>query len=80
MDQTDRDRLLRMEIGIEAIKESIAGDQGLVHRMNRHSDRIQLIERSMMIGTGIFITAGSVVALGKDLFVAWVKKKMEGHQ
>ena len=77
MTPEDRDRIIRMEIGIDAIIKSIEGEHGVIKRMNWHGQRISRLEKTVLIGTGIFLTVSTGIAMAKDVLVEWMKKKIE---
>jgi len=75
-----RDRMMRMEIGIEHIVKSLGDDTtGVLGRLNGHSRRIGNIEKFVGTMTTVFAIVGFVGFLVRDIFVEWVKNRMGGH-
>jgi len=73
----DRDRLLRMELGIERIEAAIGDDtKGMIWRMNGHSKRLGLVEKFVGTVTTLALVFGFVGYMVRDIFVEWVKHRM----
>lgn len=76
MNQEDRDRLKTIELGVDAIEKAINGERGIVSRLDNHGGRLRKIETVVAMGAFAFTATGGALVYGKEILVAWAKKKL----
>lgn len=65
MDQDARDMLIRIDQRTLNIEQKIDGDNGLVHRLNAHGDKIRKLEHFRFWAAGIAAGCLALFKFGK---------------